>query len=361
MSKPQLYWIPLNDVCPLISSSRELIVAMRPYSIVTVMNDEDPYNLMKGALELAGVRSLIKPEKKIFIKPNLVGVPWDYPYLRSEGVYLNVPWIGPEGYMTRRCVAGSLIRVLKEWGGQHIVVGEGSGGCETPIAFKASGFYELAEHHKIELIDLNYAEAVKVPTPSRLILDYVWIPKILLESDILIDLTTLKLHGTAVSFCLKNWGLGIPPAKYYGFDKSGSSKKGLEGSLPIHRRGGAQIMGQEVAVAKVIVDVCKTLPPHLAIVDGITVVHYAKSTNRVHGKTKIERTNLMIVGTDIVAVDAVTSRIVGINPEKVLHIKLAAEQNLGIIDPSKIEVRGVPIEKVQIKCNPLLSQREILL
>jgi len=331
-------------------------------SLVAVVRGEDPCDLVRNSLRLADVRRLIKPEQKILIKPNLVGVSCDSPYLKSEAVYLGVPWIGPVGYMTRSHVADALVRVLKDWGAKHIVIAEGSGGCETTVAFKASGFDELAAYHGIDLIDLNHAEAVKVQTPSSSILEYVWIPKIVLESDLLIDVTTLKVHGrTAVSLCLKNWGIGIPPAAYYGFDKSGSGIKGLDESLPIHRKGEKQIWGQELAVAKVIADVCKTVTPHLGIVDATTTVHYAEPANKIMGKTIVQRTDLMIAGTDIAAVDATTCRIAGIDPEKVLHVKLAAEQNLGVINSSRIEIRGEAIQALRLKCNVLSSQKEILL
>jgi uncharacterized protein (DUF362 family) len=334
-------------------------------SLVAVVRNEDPYKLVRNSLELADVRRLVKPEQKILIKPNLVGVSWDSPYFKSEGVY-GPPWIGPVGYMTRSSVMDALIRALKELGCKHIAIAEGSGDCETTVAFKASGFCELAEHHGIDLIDLNHAPAVKVPVPANNILEYVWIPKILFELDFLIDLTTLKVHGrSAVSLCLKNWGMGVPPAGYYGFAKMGSRRKGIDKPLPVHRKTGKLVMGQEVALAKVIVDVCKTVTPHLGIIDAITTVHYAQPIEdffpRTYEKTIAQKTNLMIVGTDIVAVDAVACRIVGIDPRKVLHIKLAADEKIGAIDPSSIEIKGETLDQSRVKCNVLLSQKEILL
>lgn len=115
------------------------------------------------------------------------------------------------------------------------------------------------------------------------------------------------------------------------------------------------------ADAKVIVDVCATLPPHLGIVDGLTAVHYDKLANRVFAKMRVERTNLMLASFDPVALDAVASRIVGLNPEKILHIKFAAEKGLGVLNLSNIEIKGMAIEDIQIRCNPLLMQKELML
>jgi len=329
-------------------------------SVVAVAKGEDIYRLVEDALKLSGADTLIEPHYRVFIKPNFVAVPSNSPYIDAEGSYAK--WVGPEGFITRREVLEALIRILKGWGVEDITVGEASGGCQTPLVYKALDIYGLAEEYGFKLIDLNYAKAVKVPVPNKLFLESFWLPKIIQESDFLIDLTTIKVHGrTAVSFCLKNWGIGILPGKYYGFDKSGSHVEGIEEPLPIHKRGEAMILGQEVIASKIIADVCSAKPPHLGIIDGITAVHNAKLTDKIFGGMKVERLGLMIAGRDIVAVDSVTSRIVGIDPGKVLHIKWSSEKGLGTLDLSRIEVKGVSIEEVQIRCNPLRSQTEIML
>jgi uncharacterized protein (DUF362 family) len=77
-------------------------------------------------------------------------------------------------------------------------------------------------------------------------------------------------------------------------------------------------------------------------------------------KTIVHKTNLMIAGTDIVAVDAVACRIVGMNPERVLHIRRAAEQDVGLMDPCRLEIKGEDTGNVPLRCNVLSSQKEIL-
>jgi len=327
---------------------------------VAVVKHGDPYELMEHALNLINADEHVRPGLRVFIKPNLVRVPLNSPYAKVKGAYVKT--MAPEGDVIRRDTLEALLKVLNKWGIKDITIGEASGGCETTVAYKALALYELAEEYGANLIDLNYADSVKVPVPNKLILDYIWVPKVLQESDLLIDLTTLKVHGrTAVTLCLKNWGLGILPGKYYGFDKSGYFFKGLDKPLPIHKRGEKMVLGQELTVSQVIADVCSTLRPHLGIIDGLTVIHYAKLGNKVFAEMKVERTNLMLASFDLVAVDAVASRIVSLDPEKILHIKFAAEKGLGVLDPSNIEVKGVPIKDVQIRCTPLLTQKELIL
>jgi uncharacterized protein (DUF362 family) len=59
--------------------------------------------------------------------------------------------------------------------------------------------------------------------------------------------------------------------------------------------------------------------------------------------------NIVIAGTDPVAVDAVGAAVMDIPPEKVKHLRLAEERGLGTCDLKKIEMLGEPIEKVKKK------------
>jgi hypothetical protein len=111
------------------TKTKQSVPAMK--SSVALARNPDPCKLLENILEVSGVRELVQPDQRIVIKPNLVGLPSDSLFLKSESVYLDVPWIGPVGYMSRRNVVDVLIRILKELGGKHIVIAEGSGACET--------------------------------------------------------------------------------------------------------------------------------------------------------------------------------------------------------------------------------------
>jgi len=59
--------------------------------------------------------------------------------------------------------------------------------------------------------------------------------------------------------------------------------------------------------------------------------------------------NIVIAGTDPVAVDAVGSAVMGIPPNTVKHLRLAEKRGLGTCNLDRIEVVGEPIEKVRRK------------
>jgi len=57
----------------------------------------------------------------------------------------------------------------------------------------------------------------------------------------------------------------------------------------------------------------------------------------------------LIAGFDPVATDSVAYRIMGFDPKRYLHMRLAVKKRLGTFDLSKIEIKGEPIEKVKLK------------
>ncbi len=92
---------------------------------------------------------------------------------------------------------------------------------------------------------------------------------------------------------------------------------------------------------KKIVDLVSIIKPRIAVIDGIIAGEgHETSGNPI-------KMNIVIAGTDPVAVDAVGSAVMGIATEKVKHLRLAEEKGLGTCCLEKIEVLGEPIEKVK--------------
>lgn len=325
-------------------------------TVAVVKGDRE--KILGEALNLIDLRSKIKPEHRVFIKPNFVCVPSTSPYAKVKGAYQLT--VAPEGAIVHRDAVEYLLTALKDMGVKDITIGEAAGGCETPVAYKALALYELAEDYGAKIVDLNYAESVRMRLQRGMALDHAWVPKVLLDSDFTINLAVLKVHSfTAVTLCLKNWGMGIPPGKYYGSNKAASRVEGLERALPIHDRVERRLVyGQEVAVSKVLVDFCQACPPDLNIIEGFTVLDYERLD---HENRRVREANLAFASHDTVAVDAVAARVMGFDPEKILHIKMAGKQGLGTSVLSKIRVVGKRIEDAQMRCNPRDIQREVML
>ncbi|MEM2112135.1 MAG: DUF362 domain-containing protein, partial [Candidatus Bathyarchaeia archaeon] len=155
---------------------------------------------------------------------------------------------------------------------------------------------------------------------------------------------------------------GVPPAKYYGMNKcTAEYYKGLEAPLPIHKAGSKKIYGQEVEVSKEIVDVCATIGYQLGIIDGLTVQHYKVPARDYYSPQIAERKDMILASLDMVAVDVVGTRVLGFDPEKIIHIQWAGEKGLGVAKLSDIEIKGRKIEEVEMRCNAMKSQKELML
>jgi uncharacterized protein (DUF362 family) len=55
----------------------------------------------------------------------------------------------------------------------------------------------------------------------------------------------------------------------------------------------------------------------------------------------------LIVGTDLLAVDAICARVMGFDPVQIDYLNFAAWAGVGAIDESKIELVGEPLAHLQ--------------
>jgi uncharacterized protein (DUF362 family) len=87
--------------------------------------------------------------------------------------------------------------------------------------------------------------------------------------------------------------------------------------------------------------------PRLAIVDGIVGM---EADGPLVGTPR--QTGVLMLGEDGVAVDSTAARVMGFNPDDVLHLRFAGLWGLGITDEGRIEVRGTPLHEVRQKFTP---------
>ncbi len=296
----------------------------------------------KPAKYIEGMR--LRKDSKILIKPNFVVVPVESPYAYSKGAYELTPaGCGKrgEGALTTPEVVRAVLKAFHDLGFENLVIGEAAGGCQTDLNFKHLGIYEIAKEFDVDVVDLNWEDSVKIRVEKRVILDYVWVPRSVLEADLLVSVPAMK----AFSLSLKNIGIGTLPGKYYGWNRAGSYVQALD--KPIHDQQQFLRMGSEndqsIGLAGEIVDVCTVNRSGLTVIDGTFVMN---------GDGNVHRADLIIAGYDPVATDAVAYAVMGFDPRKFIHMRMAEERGLGTVDLSRIEVRGEPIEAVRMKLVP---------
>jgi hypothetical protein len=93
---------------------------------------------------------------------------------------------------------------------------------------------------------------------------------------------------------------------------------------------------------KVIADVNSILKPDLCIIDGLIAME-----GKGPGFGDPKEMNVLIVGNDPVATDAIAASTMGIVPNSVPHLKEAARRGIGELDLSKIVLLGEKIEEVK--------------
>jgi len=252
---------------------------------------------------IAGLGPLPKPMApgaRVLIKPNLVGA---------------FDW--RTGATTNPAVVESLAEWAWEACAADVAIGDGSGhGQHTSDAFRLNGYEEMARRCKARLVDLN-ADPVEVPCPQGKVVKSLPISRTALEADWLISVPVLKTHFQAgVTLSLKN----------------------MKGILSWRGKRKLHFVGLHQAI----VDLNTVMAPHLIVVDG-TVGH--EGLGPVMGEPA--GAGLVLAGTNRVAVDAVCCRVMGMEPNEVPHIALAAAAGMGPIQPGHILVVGEALEAVR--------------
>lgn len=264
---------------------------------VAIIKGANPQNMTAKALEMVNADKVLYKEKPILIKPN----------------YINARHPST-GITTDSRVIEGVVKFLKQHNAKEVIIGEGSGFADTFKAFQVAGVDAVAKRWNVKIVDLNKDDFLEVSPPNPLALKKVKIAKTAIESTI-VSVPKLKPHRMAhVTLSLKNMMGAVTP----------------KGS--IHN-----------PLSEKIVDLTSIIKPSVAVIDGIIAGEgHETSGNPVE-------MNLVIAGTDPVAVDAVGAAVMSIPPERVKHLRLAEERSLGTCNLERIEILGEPIEKVKKK------------
>ena len=179
----------------------------------------------------------------------------------------------------------------------------------------------LAES-KLEFIDLNHDDVFSVPNALGYTkLRELTLPITLRRADIIVSMPKMKTHHWAgVTLAMKNL-FGVLPGICYGWPKN-----------VLHHAG----------IPESILDIAATVRPHLAIVDGIIGM---EGDGPIMG-TPIA-SGLLVMGTNLPAVDATCARLMGIDPWRVAYLANASGQ-LGPISQSHIAQRGESIAALSL-------------
>jgi uncharacterized protein (DUF362 family) len=266
-------------------------------SKVAIVKGERGHEPVFKALDLIDYKSLVSSFSKVLIKVNFITVKtWD------------------TGATTDPIVVEAIIKKLKEIPVEIFVVESDATMTNADRASEVTGMKKMCESNNVQFLNLRHInEKIEIQIPNGEALKKITVPKIVTESAV-ISAAKLKTHmSTKVTLGMKNM-FGLLPDKF-------KSK--------YHARG----------ISKVIVDINTVLSPTITVIDGFIGM---EGTGPVSGDPK--KMDLIITGSDPVATDSVTCRVMGFNPHNVSHIRRAYEKGIGKID--EIEVLNEKIENV---------------
>lgn len=246
---------------------------------------------------LGGIRAFVKQGEEVLLKPNLLSAS------------------PPESAVcTHPSVVRAVIKLVKEAGARSIVGDSPGGAVNIEEVWQRSGVKEVAEAEGVELARFDEIKNMEsVPVSS-----------LALEVDSVISIPKLKTHNLfPITGAVKNI-FGVVPGLY----------KSRAHLIRPHPRDFASFL----------VDIFSWVRPSLSIMDAVWSM---EGEGPCAGQ--VRKTGLILASSDAVALDAVVSRIIGLEPLDLLTTREAAKRGLGEGDPDKIEVVGEAVDKVKVE------------
>jgi uncharacterized protein (DUF362 family) len=216
-------------------------------------------------------------------------------------------WVATTGYTTDPRIVAAIVDVLRERYGEEVqvnVVEADATAMRTKHSFRMLGYEKLAKRKNVELLNLSSGEIDEKEVSVGGHGIKFRIPRILLKSDLFINVPKLKImRATGISCAMKNvFGCIASPRKVV----------------------------YHPLLAKAIVGINKILHPHLTIVDGLVAL----------GRFPVEL-RLLMAGIDPFSIDWAASKIMGYNPSTIEFLKLAVREKLG--NPEGLSLVGEDI------------------
>jgi len=280
--------------------------------------ENDFYAAFNRAINDIG-EPLITPGDRVLIKPNLVE-----------------PAAPDSGQITNPELIEAVARYCLDYGASRVVIGEGPGFYQPPSClrkcFTHTGVSQVAERLGIDWIlfdehRYHTFKGVSECTPGEF-----RVTEFAFNCDKFINLPVLKTHYlTTVTLAMKN----------------------LKGCL---KREDKPLFHHH-DLSRAVVELCQIVRPTINVID-CTARNIVRQLGAGYtSEHKQASSGLLIVSPDIVAVDAVGSALMGIDPMKVRTVNLGSVTGLGEGDLTRMDIVGEELKR--LKFTVKLPQEEL--
>jgi uncharacterized protein (DUF362 family) len=318
--------------------------------------------------QLGGLRKLVSG-KTVSMKLNFTGRPDQRLGKLPLG---ETHWVHPQ-------MVGAMVHLLGNAGARRIRLLESAAEPVSLAEFISQADWNPSDltsaASNVQLVNTNYPGPgqkylrMNVPGGGMMFKAYDMNPAYE-ECDVFVSLAKLKEHAVAgVTLSMKN-SFGLPPTTIYGMgagiDEPSKEPSGWREMFHQGDRQPSKTAPSEIdpnssrdpgyRVPRVTADMVAARPIDLAVIDGIKTVAggegpWQKTMRQVNA-------GVLIAGTNCVTTDAVGTALMGFDPMADRGtapfetcdstLKLAEQLGIGTRDLTRIEVRGLPIEKGRV-------------
>jgi uncharacterized protein (DUF362 family) len=231
-------------------------------------------------------------------------------------------------------VVAAALEAFRSLGAAEVKIGEGPGHRRDTYSIAEMTRYR-SEVPKFDALftDLNRDDVS--PIEGFADRGEIYLPNTALRADLIVSLAKMKTHHWAgATLSMKNL-FGLVPGSVYGWPKNELHQVGIDESI---------------------VELNRIFRRTFAIVDGIVGM---EGNGPIQGTPK--QAGVLVMGSNLPAVDATCCRIMGIDPSRVDYLRIAAERGLGVIEQAHIEQRGENIKSVSTTFELIARFKELRL
>ena len=333
-------------------------IVQSPKATAEEIDSLEIYDMVKQAVEMAGgFGPLIHDGSVVILKPNL---------LTASVVTNSLSPVRPLSAKLNsvttdyRVIQGvvNLVREKNPHGKVYIMEGSGIGGTRANMTqmgwFNITGvdqFFCLDEDcgpwrdkTAKELVKVSLPEGKSLYTKAK---NEFYMNKIYYEADVVISIPALKTHSDATG-AVKNVGIGATPTNIYGSTLSQPWRFNVidHGSLSTR----CSVLHDWIH------DFYMCRPVDFAIMDALTGMQNGPCplSNNAMSLNK-KNTRCILASSDAVALDAIESLMIQVDPSKVRHLVTLHNDTMGCADPKYIRVNGMHVDQVKDRFSNMAS------
>lgn len=323
---------------------------VEPTASVAAVRGTDLYSMTRDVLErVGGIESVVHEGETVFIKPNMVTLPW-----ASNGdVFHTGECTKPEILIA---TAEECLRV----GAAEVVIGDGSqipsfdweeattlDGSTNLVAEAQRLSSQYDGTCRVACLEVDSPEWDEVPSGTYL--GTIATSSLVTRADRLITVPVAKTHCWAqLTLGLKNFVGTTSLARYAG---------------TVNDRGVVFDHSSTRSIAAIYLDVVRGAQVDLSIID-FSIGIEGDGPTRSHGGQTVDMRNrlgswLLLASTDVVAADAMAAQVMSHNPQQITQLYMARSLGLGEDRPAYIELVGASLSELQVAWEPAVLRNRI--